>query len=195
MTVLSKVTNEPGRATIRFSFPEGMLDNIERMRLIGNDIIVYTTEDSVESLIDNFKTMNFNLVEREYKLHVSTPDKKSFEEVFGDIEYETRSSIDNRFIVTIVTDTMDDYNKFLSYNENDIRVKPFNPRYAKVKSDDQNQDQSYRNRRYQTPFQSNTENSKGKGKGNGSNWSAINKGSGKGSGKSSWDTQQVYTRR
>ena len=207
MTVLSKVTNETSKATIRFSFPDGMLDNIERMRLIGNDILVYTTEDSVESLSDNFKNMNFNLVEREYKLHVSTLDEETFKRVFGDIEYETRPSIDNRFIATVVTDTMEDYTRFLSYSENDVRVKPYNPRYAKAKSDDdhrrhnqeqeQSQDQSYRNRRYQTPFQ--TQKGKGKGKSYGSsydgNWSMINKGSGKGSGKSSWDGQQVYTRR
>jgi hypothetical protein len=192
MTVLSKATNETSKATIRFSFPEGMLNNVERMRLIGNDLLIYTTEDSVESLSENFRNMNFILVEREYKLHVSTPDEETFKRVFGDIEYETRTSVDNRFIATIVTDTMDDYNRFLSYSENDIRVKPFNPRYARVKFDDRDidhdQDQSNRNRRYQTPYQ--VQNGKGKGRSSNS-WSMI----GKGSGKSSRDNNSLNNRR
>jgi hypothetical protein len=116
-------------STLRFSFPEETLENVQRMRLIGKDLLVYTEEADLESVRSKFDTLGFRTVERIYKLHVSTPDKTVFESLFGDVVYEDRSN-SGRFIATVTVDSEEEYNRFITFDGTDgVRVKSFRARF------------------------------------------------------------------
>jgi hypothetical protein len=118
--------------TIRFSLPLPCTTDVIRTRLIGNDLLVYVPNDKAESVTTVYTDIGFTRVDRVFKLHVSSQSKEAFLATFGDIEYEDRS-IGNRFIATVIAKTEDEYNKMLTFGndeKNHCRVKPYRPRFA-----------------------------------------------------------------
>ena len=112
-------------STIRFSFPDDTLVNVQRMRLIGKDLLVYTNETDLESVSSKFDLLGFKTIDRVYKLHVSMPDKAAFDALFGDVVFEDRSN-SGRFIATVTVDTEEEYNHFISFDGTDgVRIKSF----------------------------------------------------------------------
>ncbi len=123
-------TQESARAsTVKLSFPVNSLKNVKNIRIINNDLLIYTDRDNLESVTKTFTDMKFNVVERVYKVHVSTTDKDTFIAAFGNIDYDVSPvSTDNRFIVSITTSSEEEYHRLLSIGNdstNNCRVRPF----------------------------------------------------------------------
>ena len=102
---------------------------MKNIRIVNNELLIYINKNDVENVTDVFTNLKFNLIDRVYKLHVSTTDKDTFIETFGDVNYETSpASNENRFIVSITTDNFDEYNRLLTVgndSNNKCRVRPF----------------------------------------------------------------------
>jgi len=130
-------SNQDHITTIRFSLPTNIAD-VQRLRLIGRDILLYVPENKVDSVTKSMIDHGFNTVERIYKLHISAASKADFDSVFGEIEYEDRSS-GGRFIATIIADTEEDYNKYLAFGQGEnpkCRVKAFRARFANIQHEE-----------------------------------------------------------
>lgn len=164
--------------TLRFSFPEPALAGVSRMRIIGNDLLIYTTGENTQ---EEFTKMNFSVVERQYKLHVSALNEKTFKDAFGDVEILENRSTSERFIATIEASDQEQYREFLGKDSRDLRVKQFRARYANTQHEEGER----------RPYQNYNQNWKGNGKGynnydqqNGgkgyNNYDQYNKGKGKG---------------
>ena len=145
--------------TLRFSFPESALVGVSRMRIIGNDLLVYTTGDKTQ---EEFTKMNFSVVERQYKLHVSALNEKTFKDAFGDVEIFENRSTSERFIATIEASDQSQYHEFLAKDSRDLRVKQFRVRYANT-NNEEGERRQYQN--YQNYNQNYNQNWKGNGKG------------------------------
>jgi hypothetical protein len=70
--------------TLKFSFPSGLLTDVQQMRLSGNDLILYIDESHVDAVKTNLTNADFTLVNREYILHVSSTDRDHFNELLKD---------------------------------------------------------------------------------------------------------------
>lgn len=173
-------------STIRFSFPESALTGVSRMRIIGNDLLIYTTNDKTQ---EEFTKMNFKVVERQYKLHVSAQNEQIFKEAFSNVEILNNRSIEGRFIATIEASDLEQYREFLTKDSKELRVKQFRPQYANTLNENQYNNYQYNNyQQHQThqQYHNNYNNQhnyntyKGKGKGYQNN---DQKGKSKGKGK------------
>ena len=137
--------------TLRFSLPEKLNKQIQHMKFIDNDLLVYTHNDNSDEVKKAFSNVEFTLVPRakqEYKLHVSATNKETFENVFGGMSnnIEERSS-NGRFMVTITATNKEQYDLMLTKDgENDIRVKHFIERYANPSTRDPNTQQKWEHR-------------------------------------------------
>ena len=156
--------------TLRFSFPESALAGVSRMRIIGNDLLIYTTGENTQ---EEFTKMNFSVVERQYKLHVSALNEKTFKDAFGDVEILENRSTSERFIATIEASDQEQYREFLGKDSRDLRVKQFRAKYANTQYEEGER------RPYQNYNQNYNQNWKGNGKGY-NNYDQYSKGKGKG---------------
>ena len=118
--------------TIKFAFPTLSLQNVKNMRLINNELILYVNKSDVDNVSKTFTNMQFNLIDRVYKVHVSTSNKDTFVNAFGNIKYEVSpASNDNRFIVSITTNDENEYRRLLEIGndeKNKCRVRPYQHR-------------------------------------------------------------------
>jgi len=158
---MSNQNQESSRlSTLRFSFPEGVIANVQNMKIIGRDILLYVQEESCESVTQLMQGMGLETVERVYKLHASAQDEATFKSALGDVVHEVRDST-GRYIATITLDSKDEYDRILSLNSESCFVKPFKARYSTVRrfdGDDQSDtnDNVQRQQRDQTqkrPYQ------------------------------------------
>jgi hypothetical protein len=130
---MSNQNQESSRlSTLRFSFPEGVIANVQNMKIIGRDILLYVQEESCESITKSMQEMGLETVERVYKLHASAQDEATFKSALGDIVHEVRDSA-GRYIATITLDSKDEYDRILSLNSESCFVKPFKARYSAVR--------------------------------------------------------------
>lgn len=124
--------------TVRFKLSPEMLKHVSRMRLIGNDLLVYTT--NTEELTTTFQQHGINVVDRVYKLHVSAPNEEAFDSVFSEytIEKNVRSTTP-RFVATVTVESQDQYNKLLELGETETcqcRIKSYRYRFDNTNQDD-----------------------------------------------------------
>lgn len=180
-------------STIRFSFPESALTGVSRMCIIGNDLLIYTTNDKTQ---EEFTKMNFKVVEKQYKLHVSAQNEQIFKEAFNNVEILDNRSIEGRFIATIKASDLEQYKEFLTKDSTELRVKQFRPQYANTSNENKYNNYQYNNyQQHQTHqqyhnnynnlhnynthkgkgkgFQNNDQKGKSKGKGKTKNYSGI----------------------
>ena len=145
---MSTQFQESRTSTVRLSFPnESLKDSIKNMKIIGGDLLLYVSEDQVESVTQFYSNLGFTTVDRVFKLHVSTQDEQSFTRIFGDVTHEVRETTP-RFITTLSLTDKDEYDKLLALHGNDCVVKPFKFRYSSLRSTDQD-DASDTNERVQ----------------------------------------------
>ena len=117
--------------TIRFSLPSDVSGMVKNMKPIGNDLLVYVRDTDVKSVTEKFTGMGLTPVQREYKLHISSPSEEVFTKVFGSLEKEVRES-PNKYVVTVSVGSKEEYDKLLELNgTSDCRVKPFRNLRAK----------------------------------------------------------------
>jgi len=144
---MSNQINESTRLnTLRFSFPSGLLENVQSIKIIGQDLLFYVSEDASQSIVDSVQNMGFKVVDRVYKLHASAQDEESFKNILGDIEHELRDS-GSRYIATINLDSKDEYDRILALNCETCFVKPFKAKYSAIRRN--NDDNSDTNERVQ----------------------------------------------
>ena len=125
--------------TGRFKLPDNMIPLIERMRLIGPDLLVYT--DKLDELTELFAAIGFTKVARKFQLHVSADNEDTFKKLFTteNLEYESRPTNTNRFIATVSLNTQEEYNHYLEFDtdqSNGCRIKPYKPRFASSTRDE-----------------------------------------------------------
>jgi len=124
--------------TVRFKLSPSMLEHVSRMRLIGNDLLVYT--NNTEELTTTFLNNGFELVDRVYKLHVSAPTEEVFNSVFSvyTIDKNIRST-SPRFVATVTVASQDQYNQLLELGESEscqCRIKSYRYRFDNTNNDD-----------------------------------------------------------
>jgi hypothetical protein len=124
--------NETQRlTTIRFSLPSDVSGLVKNMKPIGDDLLVYVRDTDVKSVTEKFTGMGLTPVQREYKLHISSPSEEVFTKVFGSLEKEVRES-PNKYVVTVTVGSKEEYDKLLELSgTSDCRVKPFRNLRAK----------------------------------------------------------------
>jgi hypothetical protein len=103
-------------------------DDIYKMKIIDKSLYIYYNSEKTneEELLKQFGSSKFKLIPREYALHISTNDEDIFNELFGD--YKENVIIFNktpRFIAKLVVKTEEEYLKFLNYQKDNIRIKPY----------------------------------------------------------------------
>lgn len=123
--------SQPQLNTVRVQLP----DNVKSVRVMPGGDLLFTTHDV--HLIDKLKQVGFEIVEREFKLHVSCKDIKTFEAIFKDVKYESRQNSD-KFIATVVLDNKEQYDNYLKLGNdpsNECRIKPYKQRFTMGHSD------------------------------------------------------------
>jgi hypothetical protein len=121
--------------TGRFKLPDKILPLIQTLRLIGSDLLVYTSPENLNELTELLTGMGLSKVDRKYQLHVSSNDEDTFKKLFSqpDLEYEVCPTNTNRFIAKVSFKTQEDYDKHLELDadqSNGCRIKPYKPRFA-----------------------------------------------------------------
>ena len=151
--------------TLKFSFPSGLLTDVQQMRLSGNDLIVYVDESHVDAVKTNLTNADFSLVNREYILHVSSTDRDHFNELLKDYKehLDIREESSSKVIAKVTVNTEEDYRKILS-----MRDEKFHPsRYERKYDTLDRQDRPPATNRYSNGY--NQGYGKGYGKGYGYN--------------------------
>ena len=124
--------------TIRLSLPKTIATNIKQMRLVGNDLILYVPESDVETVTNTFTSLNFDLVEREYKLHVSASTEQEFENM-GSIP---RGCVNGRHIYTVTVNSQTKYDELINSSVPECTFKAFRFRFSKSSNMNQDDDGS-----------------------------------------------------
>jgi hypothetical protein len=130
----TQITSTSTLKSLRFNLPIDCLNGIARIKMIGQDVLVYVENDNFDSVKKSYIDHGFKFVEREYKVHVSAQSKEEFEKLFEKVKYEDRSS-EGRFIATITASSEEEYNKYLTIGtdpSNNCHVKPFKAGIANI---------------------------------------------------------------
>lgn len=149
--------------TLKFSFPSGLLTDVQQMRLSGNDLILYIDESHVEAVRTNLTNADFTLVNREYILHVSSNDRDHFNELLKDYKehLDIREESSSKVIAKVTVHTEEDYRKILS-----MRDEKFHPsRYERKYDTLDRQDRTPATNRYSNGYNQGYGKSYGKGYG------------------------------
>jgi hypothetical protein len=126
--------------TIRLSLPDNVVGDIRRMRLVGNDLILYVPSETTETVTKCFTNNGFNCVERVYKLHVSAESNEAFQNIFAGYTSEQRKGVHGRVIYTVTVDTQEKYNELIALSTAECSIKQFKSRFAKHSEDDVDSD-------------------------------------------------------
>ena len=131
--------------TIRFSFPAESCVNVESMRCIGKDLLVYAKNENFDDVKETFEKMGLTVVmrkervdrnvecqEQECTLHVSAADEETVVAAFSEMgTYELKKrSVNGRYVCTITATDKQQYDLMLGKDGDSVRVKPFERRYA-----------------------------------------------------------------
>ena len=131
----NQVSNQESHLnTLRFSLPSELQSMVHSMKLLGNDLLVYVDESNTESVSERFTEMGLEVVERQYRVHVSGPSEH-FATHFGSYEHEVRS--ENVF--TVVAKDRAQYDELLAMEVDGFRIRPFRQRFANVRTEENNQ--------------------------------------------------------
>ena len=131
----NQVSNQESHLnTLRFSLPSELQSMVHSMKLLGNDLLVYVDESNTESVSERFTEMGLEVVERQYRVHVSGPSEH-FATHFGSYEHEVRS--ENVF--TVVAKDRAQYDELLAMEVDGFRIRPFRQRFANVRTEESNQ--------------------------------------------------------
>ena len=118
--------------TIRFSFPTELTDKINKIKIVGKDIVVYVAPADIAHTVSKFTEFGMKHVDKSYKLHVSAQTKADFESVFGTTaKYDDRSAGD-KFIATVTNDNEADYNKYMDMSKQEgckCRIQKYKSRF------------------------------------------------------------------
>lgn len=166
--------------TLKFSFPSGLLTDVQQIRLSGNDLILYVDETNVDVVKTNFTNADFSLVNREYIIHVSSNDRDHFNELLKDYKehLDIREESSSKVIAKVTVNTEDDYRKILA-----MRDEKFHPsRYERKYDTLDRQDRTPATNRYSNGY------GQGYGKGYGQGY-----GQGQGYGKGYGYNQNQYS--
>jgi hypothetical protein len=114
-------------------------DDIYKMKVIDKSLYIYYNSEKTdqEQLLKQFEGSKFKLIPREYALHISTNNEEIFNELFG--EYKDSIVIFNqtpRFIAKLIVKTEEEYQKYLNYQKDNIRIKPYLQRLQYKNSED-----------------------------------------------------------
>jgi len=165
--------------TVRFKLPDNLVPNIQRMYILGQDILIYT--DRPDQLTTDFSTIGFTKVERKYQLHVSSTNEDTFKKVFSadNLTYDARPISNGRFIATVTVDTLEEFTRYLELDDqgNGCRIKPYKQRYASARDDSSDANEEDHADQYQRHPQAaentnqyKSKGGKGKGKGYGNSY-------------------------
>jgi hypothetical protein len=124
--------------TIRLSLPKTIATNVKQMRLVGNDLILYVPETDVENVTESFTSRDFDLVEREYKLHVSANTEQEFENMVS----IPRGCVNGRHIYTVTVNSQAKYDELINSSVPECTFKPFRFRFSKSSNMNQDDDGS-----------------------------------------------------
>ena len=124
--------------TIRLSLPKTIATNIKQMRLVGNDLILYVPESDVEQVTNTFTSLDFDLVDREYKLHVSASTEQEFENMVS----IPRGCVNGRHIYTVTVNSQAKYDELINSSLAECTFKPFRFRFSKSSNMNQDDDGS-----------------------------------------------------
>ena len=145
---MAEEMSNPTLTTILFKLSDDIdINSINRLSFIGPNILVHCNENSREELKKSFTSNGFTVIPRNYKLHVSTKDDEQFKKVFSEttLEYESRSNDGNRFIATVTVNSQEEYDRYLSLDSEECRIKPYKHQYASInRSADQDNGKGFR---------------------------------------------------
>lgn len=128
----NQVSNQESHLnTLRFSLPTELQNMVRSMKLLGNDLLVYFDESNTDSVSEKFTEMGFEVVERQYKVHVSGPSSE-FATHFSSYESEVRG--ENVF--TVVAKNREQYDELLAMEVDGFRIRPYRQRFANVRSEE-----------------------------------------------------------
>lgn len=133
--------NQEHLKALRFELPQEHINDIIKLRIIGKDILVYCLENKTDEIKKSLIDHGFNIVEREYKVHVSARSKEDFMKSFGNIKYDDRSNGD-KFIATVTAENEEEYNKYLDIGKDRTKnclVKPYKPKFAQTQKSENNE--------------------------------------------------------
>ena len=122
--------------TIRLSFPKTIATNIKQMRLVNNDLVLYVPESDVEKVTKAFTSHEFDLVEREYKLHVSSNTEQEFDNMVS----IPRGCVNGRYIYTVTVNNQAKYDELINSSLPECTFKPFRFRFSKSSNINQDDD-------------------------------------------------------
>lgn len=103
-------------------------DDVVKMKSIDKSLIIYydTNKTDKDELLKKFENTNFQLVPRDYVLHVSANSEEEFNKVF--IKYKenvTIFSLQPRLIAKVIISNEDEYNNFINLDNENLRIKPY----------------------------------------------------------------------
>ena len=117
--------------TLKFSFPSGLLTDVQQIRLSGNDLILYVDESHVDAVRTNLTNADFSLVNREYILHVSSSDREHFNELLKDYKehLDIREESSTKVIAKVTVNTEEDYRKILAMRDEKFHPSRYERKY------------------------------------------------------------------
>lgn len=117
--------------TLKFSFPSGLLTDVQQIRLSGNDLILYVDESHIDAVKTNLTNADFSLVNREYILHVSSSDREHFNELLKDYKehLDIREESSTKVIAKLTVNTEEDYRKILSMRDEKFHPSRYERKY------------------------------------------------------------------
>lgn len=133
---MESIVNQVDITTVRLAFPQECMEQVMKFRIIGNDLLLYIPKTANrKDIIDKYISKGFNVIEKEFKLHISAQNKEDFISVFGDIKYEDRSN-GTKFICTVTLLTEEEYDKFIKIGQTKeckCRIRPYKQLFSEVK--------------------------------------------------------------
>lgn len=178
--------------TLKFSFPSGLLTDVQQIRLSGNDLILYVDESHVDAVRTNLTNADFSLVNREYILHVSSSDREHFNELLKDYKehLDIREESSTKVIAKVTVNTEEDYRKILAMRDEKFHPSRYERKYDTLDRQDRTPATNrYNNQGYGYGYakgygynQNQNQYSGGKGYNGAPNGFTVVKGKGKGKG-------------
>ena len=116
--------------TLRLKFEDELSNKFTRLKVVNDkEIIIYIEgEKDITELTNSLTSPKLHVVPRDYHIHVSAKDKKTFLSCITDLSEDkyTVYSTTPRFIAKVTLDSKTEYDKLLNLQTDlDIRIKTY----------------------------------------------------------------------